>query len=300
MSGVVVVGSVALDTIEGPAGRRENVLGGSATYASCSASFFSQASVVACVGGDFPPSARAVLEERKLDLAGLETVPGSTFRWTGRYTDGFRSRDTLHLDLGVFAGFRPALASRLPADSILFLANIDPDLQLDVLEKAGGNAFVATDTIDHWIRMKRDALARALVRTDLFFLNDEEARLITGEENLVKAGGKLLKMGPKFVVLKKGEHGALLFAPGEMAALPAYPLDEVVDPTGAGDSYAGAMLGWMARTGRRDAGTMREAMARAAVVSSFTVEAFGLERLRTLTPDDIAGRLENYGRLARF
>ena len=300
MSEVVIVGSVALDSIEGPGGKADDALGGSASYASYSASFFSKARVIACVGPDFPASARAALSERGTDLGGLETIPGATFRWAGRYAPGFVTRETAKLDLGVFAGFRPVIPASLPESSILFLANIDPDLQMDVLAKAGGKAFVATDTIDHWIKMKGDVLRKALAKTDMFFLNDEEARLISGEDNLVRAGKKIMEMGPKFVVLKKGEHGAMLFSSAGISVVPAVPLEDFRDPTGAGDTYAGAMLGYMAREGKRDSATMRTAMAHATVMSSFVVEAFSFDRLRTLTQGEIQARLAVLRDLVKF
>lgn len=300
MSEVVIVGSVALDTIDGPGGHADDALGGSASYAAFSASFYSRAKIIACIGPDFPAGARSAFNGRDIDLAGLETVPGATFRWAGKYAPGFVTRETKKLDLGVFAGFKPVISSALPESSILFLANIDPDLQMDVLEKAGGKAFVATDTIDHWIRAKGDVLKKALSRTDMFFLNDEEARLISGEDNLVRAGRKIMGMGPKYVVLKKGEHGAMLFSSSGISAVPALPLEDFRDPTGAGDTYAGAMLGYMAREGKRDLATMRSAMAHATVMSSFVVEDFSINRLRTVTREGIEERLARLRELVRF
>ncbi len=300
MGQVVVVGSVALDTIEGPSGSVKEILGGSATYATYAAGFFSPTRLVACVGEDFPEAALAILGEKGSDLSGLERLPGQTFRWAGRYAKGFRSRETLSLDLGVFMKFQPALGGPLPRGSVLLLGNIDPDLQLKVLEQAGDEAFVAADTIDHWINNKPDALKRGLKRTDLFFLNDEEAELLTGETNMILAGAKLRAMGPSQVIIKKGEHGALLFSASGIASLPAYPLERVVDPTGAGDVFAGAMLGWLAKDGARDEQALRTAMARATVMSSFVVEEFGLERLRRLKPEEIDARLNRLRGLVKF
>jgi len=300
MSEVVIVGSVALDSIDGPGGKAEDALGGSASYAAFSASFYALAKIIACVGPDFPAAARAAFDGRNIDLTGLETVPGATFRWAGRYAKGFVTRETLKLDLGVFAGFKPAIKAALPESSILFLANIDPDLQMDVLEKAGGKAFVAVDTIDHWIRSKGEVLKKALARSDIFFLNDEEARLLSGEDNLVRAGKKIMGLGPKFVVLKKGEHGAMLFSSGGIFVVPGLPLEDFRDPTGAGDTYAGAMLGYMARSGKRDLATMRTAMAQATVMSSFVVEDFSMDRLRRVTQEEIEERLGHLRELVRF
>jgi sugar/nucleoside kinase (ribokinase family) len=300
MNEVVIVGSVALDTIDGPGGHADDALGGSASYAAFSASFYAKARIIACVGPDFPAAARKAFDGRNIDLAGLETVPGKTFRWAGEYAKGFVTRETKMLDLGVFGGFKPAIKSALPESSILFLANIDPDLQMDVLEKAGGKAFVAVDTIDHWIRSKGDVLKKALARSDVFFLNDEEARLISGEDNLVRAGKAIMAMGPKYVVLKKGEHGAMLFSAGAISVVPALPLEDFRDPTGAGDTYAGAMLGYMAREGKRDLAAMRTAMAHATVMSSFVVEDFSMNRLRGVTQADIDARLARLRELVKF
>jgi len=300
VSRLVIIGSVALDSIDGPAGKRDDILGGSATYACVAASFFARPELVACVGKDFPAEARRVLEERPIDLKGLATLGGPTFRWTGRYAPGFASRETLALDLGVFKDFNPSLGKPLPPGSILFLGNIDPDLQLAVLDQAGPDAYVAADTIDHWIKAKGDALVRGLKRTHLIFLNDEEARLLTGEDNLIKAGAALRKMGPREAVIKKGEHGALLFTSAGVCAMPALPLESVNDPTGAGDSFAGAMLGFLAASPARDDATLRAALARATVMASFTVADFGVDRLRTLRSGEIDERLGRLRALVRF
>lgn len=300
MAQVVIIGSVAFDAIEGPGGGGRDILGGSATYAVYAAGFFSPARIVACVGDDFPDDARKVLGEKGADLSGLERIPGRTFRWSGRYLEGFRGRETLSLDVGVFAEFKPVLGGPLPGGSFLLLGNIDPDLQLRVLEQAGKDAFVAADTMDHWIGSKREALLRGLRRTDLFFLNDEEAELLTGESNMVVAGARLREMGPRYVVLKKGEHGAFLFSEAGVAMVPAFPVERVIDPTGAGDTYAGAMLGWLSRCGSLDDAAMRAAMARATIMSSFVVEEFSVNRLRRLRPEEIDSRLESLRAMVRF
>lgn len=297
---VVIIGSVAFDAIEGPGGSVKDTLGGSATYASYAASFFAPVGIVACVGEDFPQDAKDVIAERGADLSGLARLPGRTFRWAGKYAPGFRGRETLKLDLGVFASFTPVLSGALKAEDVLLLGNIDPDLQLKVLEQAGDRAFVAADTIDHWIRNKRESLMKGLARTDLFFLNDEEAELLTGESNLIAAGREIRKMGPRNVVIKKGEHGAMLFGEGEMAALPALPLEQVKDPTGAGDVFAGAMLGYIAGKGKGRSGALREGMARGIVMSSFVVEEFSVGRLRGLKPEEIDRRLSRLRELVRF
>ncbi|MEK7766136.1 MAG: PfkB family carbohydrate kinase [bacterium] len=297
---VVVVGSVALDTIEGTGGRATSILGGSATFASVAASYFAPTKLLACIGEDFPAADLKVFEERGIDVSGLARLPGKTFRWTGIYAHGFRGRETLSLDLGVFLQFAPVLGGPLPKGSILLLGNIDPDLQLTVLDQAGPDAFVAADTIDHWIKSKRGTLLKGLARTHLFFLNDQEAELLTGETNLVVAGAAIRKMGPRLVVIKKGEHGALLFGDEGLSIVPALPLERVVDPTGAGDVFAGAMLGSLARDGARDLASMRLAMARGTVMSSFAVEDFSVRRLRGLTPADIEERLARLRSLVKF
>jgi sugar/nucleoside kinase (ribokinase family) len=300
MNRLVIIGSVALDDIDGPAGKRDSILGGSATYACYAASFFAKPELVACIGKDFPAKARKVLEERPIDLAGLATLDGPTFRWSGKYAPAFASRETLSLSLGVFQDFSPKLGAPLPPGSILFLGNIDPDLQLNVLEQAGPDAYVAADTIDHWIKGKRDVLIQGLKRTNLIFLNDEEARLLTGEDNLIKAGAALRAMGPSEAVIKKGEHGALLFTAEGICAMPALPLESVNDPTGAGDSFAGAMLGVLAASPARDDAALRAALARATVMASFTVADFGVGRLRALTNAQIDERLDQLRALVKF
>lgn len=297
---VVVVGSVALDTIEGPGGHVKDILGGSATYATYAAGFFAPVKLVACIGEDFPDASLRVLGEKGADLSGLQKLSGKTFRWAGRYGKAFRGRETLSLDLGVFMKFEPALGGPLPRGSILLLGNIDPDLQLKVLEQAGGEVFVAADTIDHWIINKPEALKRGLKRTNLLFVNDEEAELLTGESNMIRAGAKLRALGPAQVVIKKGEHGALLFSAAGVAALPAYPLERVVDPTGAGDVFAGAVLGWLAAGTGRDEAAMRAAMARATVLSSFVVEEFSVERLRRLKSGELEDRVARLRALVKF
>jgi sugar/nucleoside kinase (ribokinase family) len=300
VSRLAIVGSIALDEIEGPAGKRTSVLGGSATYAAYAASFFTRPSLFACVGGDFPLEAHKVFAERPIDTSGLLTLEGRTFRWTGRYSAGFRSRDTLSLDLGVFKDFVPKLPGRFQAGEVLFLGNIDPDLQLAVLEQAGPEAWVAMDTIDHWIKTKREALLKGLRRAHVFFLNDSEAELLAEESNLIVAGARLRALGPRAVVIKKGEHGSLLFTEAGVTALPALPLEKVVDPTGAGDVFAGAMLGVLAGHAVRDNAALRAALARATVMASFVVEDFGLERLRRLDGEQIDRRLAQLSDLVRF
>ena len=300
MGSVVVIGSVAFDDISGPGGSASDILGGSATYASLAAAFFAPSRLIACVGMDFHASAVEKLKGRGVDVSGLERLPGKTFRWSGIYTPGFRGRETLSLDLGVFNDFKPSLNGPLPRGTFLLLGNIDPDLQLAVLDQAGSSAFVAADTMDHWIKGKRAALEKGLRRTDLFFLNDSEAELLTGETNMIVAGALIREMGPRHVVIKKGEHGSLLFGPSGVSALPAIPLEKVKDPTGAGDAFAGAMLGWLAKTGANDDESLRGAVARATVMSSFVVEEFGVNRLTELTQAEFDARLNRLRDLVRF
>lgn len=291
MADLAVVGSVALDSVETPFGRVEEVLGGSATYFSCSASFFTRVRLVAVVGEDFPEPHLRLLEDRGVDLAGLEVAPGRTFRWTGQYGYDLNEARTLDTQLNVFAGFRPRLPPDLRRPEFLFLANIDPEIQLDVLRQmAARPRLVALDTMNFWIQGKRDALVRVLAEVDVVTINDGEARQLAGEPNLVKAARAIAGMGPRTVVVKRGEHGALMVADGAFFIVPAFPLESVFDPTGAGDTFAGGFMGYLASQGRTDATAMRRAIAFGSVMASFTVEDFSLNRLGRLTRPEIEQR----------
>jgi len=287
---IVVVGSVAYDTVETVHGGVVEALGGSASFFSVAARFFAPVSIVAVVGSDFKGEFRRLFEDRNIDLRGLEERVGKTFRWHGRYHEDINLRDTITLSLNVFDGFAPDLLPDLRRCDYLFLANIAPELQERVLSQVTSPKRVAGDTMDHWIENCRADLVRILPRLDILTLNDEEARLLAGEHNLVKAGRAIIKMGPKVVLIKRGEYGVLQFSRERMFAVPAYPLEEVLDPTGAGDTFAGGLMGYLARNGRFDESSLRTAVVYGSVMASFVVERFSLDRLTALTWEDIEGR----------
>jgi sugar/nucleoside kinase (ribokinase family) len=298
---LLVVGSVALDSVETPFGHRQEVLGGSATYFSTSAAFFGPVRLVAVVGEDFPPEHVRFLESRGVDLSGLARRPGRTFRWKGRYEYDLNTAHTLETHLNVFADFRPEIPDPWRDSRWVFLGNIDPDLQRAVLDQVRRPHLVAMDTMNFWITSRREALERTLQRVDLLFVNDAEARQLAGESNVVRAAHAILRMGPKALVVKRGEHGALLFFSGhEVFAASAYPLASVFDPTGAGDSFAGGFMGYLSYAGRDDAGTMRRAIVVGSVLASFAVEKFSLERLGTLTAAEIRARYAEFRQLTHF
>lgn len=298
---LMVVGTVAIDSVETPFGKKDSVFGGSASYFSYAASFFTPVELIAVVGEDFPLEYRRILEERPIGLDHLETIHGKTFHWKGKYESDLNTAHTLDTQLNVLLDFKPELkADREPG--FLFLANIDPDLQLKVLEqvKRPKCRFVACDTMNFWIEGKRPELERVLSRVDMIMINDGEARLLAREANLIRAARKIQGMGPGGVVIKKGEHGAFLFYREQFFILPAYPLEEVFDPTGAGDSFAGGVMGYLAKTGDLSFENLKRAVLHGAVIASFTVEDFGLERLRTLRDGEIHDRLVDFRRLCFF
>ena len=300
---IVVVGSVALDSIHTPTGSAEDVLGGSAAYFAVAASYFSRVHVVAVVGEDFPAAARAALTSPNIDLDGLEVRPGRTFRWTGRYHENLNVRDTLDLQMNVVADFAPTLPDASRRAPFVFLGNIDPGLQARVLDQVEGAAprpLIGCDTIGHWIEHDRAALEAVMQRVDVLIINDEEARMISSEANTVKAARRILDMGPETLLVKRGEYGVLLFSPQSVFAVPAYPLEEVIDPTGAGDSFAGGFLGCLAETGDVSEAGMRKAIVCGSVVASFTVEDFSLRRLLTLDRDAIERRYRAFVSLTEF
>ena len=297
---LLVVGSVALDSVETPFGRGEEVLGGSATYFSACASFFGPVRLVAVVGQDFPEEHLRFLASRGVDLAGLTRSPGRTFRWKGRYEFDLNQAHTLDTQLNVFAEFRPELPEAWRGTEHVFLGNIDPDLQRRVLDQVRRPRFVACDTMNYWIETKRPSLLETLRRVDMLFVNDAEARELAGEANVVKAARAILGFGPRAVVVKRGEYGALFFSGGEVFAASAYPLPTVFDPTGAGDSFAGGFMGYLARNGGDDHQSMRRAIVLGGVLASFAVELFSLDRLRTLTQEEIRARYGEFRQLTRF
>jgi len=298
---LLVIGSVALDSVETPFGKVREVLGGSATYFSYAASFFTQVRLVATVGEDFPEPHRRLLADRGVDTRGLRASQGKTFRWAGEYGFDLNEARTLDTQLNVLADFRPDLGEDLRRTPFLFLANIDPELQLDVLRQMKERPrLVALDTMNFWIRGKQAALRRALAEVDVVTINDAEARQLAGEPNLIRAARAIGAMGPRVVVVKRGEYGALMLADGAFFFVPAYPLESVYDPTGAGDTFAGGFMGHLAAQERVDAAAMRRAVVYGSVMASFTVEDFSLRRLTRLKPGDIADRYASFHDLIRL
>jgi sugar/nucleoside kinase (ribokinase family) len=298
---LVIVGSVAFDTIETPRARRERIVGGSCTYCALAASYFVRPKIVAVVGEDFPQATIDLFRKRRVDLRGLKVVPGGrTFFWQGRYGLDPNDRETVQLDLNVFADFRPEIPASYKKADILFLANIDPDLQESILRQVRRPRLVAMDTITHWIQNKRETLVRILRDVDIFFANDEEIRLLTGERNLIRAGRAVLAMGPKSVVLKKGEHGSLLFNCGYTFGVVANPCEDVIDPTGAGDSFAGGFLGYLDKMKDSNPRTIKRAVVYGSVLASFAIEEFGIDRYLNLKPAEVEARFREFRRLASF
>jgi len=297
---LLVVGSVALDTIETPFGRAEDTLGGSATFFSAAASFFCKVHLVGVVGHDFPVADLSFLEARHVDLSGLEQRPGESFRWSGVYNFDLNSRETLETRLGVFAEFRPKIPDSVRDARWLFLGNIDPVLQLDVLRQVNRPELVVCDTMNYWIESKRDDLLRLLERVDVLMVNDSEARELSGEYNLLKAARWIQARGPGMVVVKKGEHGAMLFTGELIFYAPGFPLEEVFDPTGAGDAFAGGFVGYLARTESMTPDNLRRAVVTGSALGSFAVERFGVERLRELTRAEIYDRVTRFRELTAF
>lgn len=300
MSDLLVVGSVALDSVKTPFGEAEEVLGGSATYFSYAASFFSPVQLVAVVGEDFPQAHLDLLKRRQVDLTGLQVAKGRTFRWAGEYGYDLNEAKTLDTQLNVFADFRPDLPDSYRQPSFLFLANIDPDLQWEILHQVERPRLVAMDTMNFWINGKRPAVERILSEADALIINDGEARQLTQEPNLVKAAEAVLAFGLQLVVIKRGEYGAVLFAHGNFFFAPAFPLAAVLDPTGAGDSFAGGFMGALARDGGMDEAGLRRAVVYGSVMASFAVEDFSLRRLTRLRPEEIEERFRAFQEMVTF
>jgi len=298
---LLVVGSVALDCVETPVDRRDDVLGGSAVFFSYAASFFSPVRMIGTVGEDWPRAHTAFLEQRGIDTAGIETIPGGkTFRWRGRYLPNMNDRETLEVHLNVFGEFRPRLDESHRRSRFVFLGNASPTTQLAVLDQVPEAVLTVADTMDLWINVQRDELMELLRRVDGLVLNDAEAKLLAEDENLVRAGHAVRRMGPSFVVIKKGEHGAMFFSEQEMYVMPAYPTPRVLDPTGAGDSFAGGMMGHLAALGRFDPQALKESLAYGVITASFTVEDFSLDRLAAIERADLDRRLGEYRRMLTF
>ncbi len=298
--GIVVVGTVAFDTVETPFGRGENVLGGSATYFSTAASFFSDVSLVAVVGEDFPQEHVDFLRSRSIDTTGLQRIPGKTFQWRGKYGYDLNDAQTLDTQLNVLMEFRPDLPESYRDAEYLFLANIDPELQMQVLDQVRSPRLVACDTMNFWISSKPEALREVLRRVDIVVINEAEARQFTSESNLVKAARAIISLGCKRLVVKRGEYGVLMFTADSVFAAPAYPLEEVFDPTGAGDTFAGGFMGYLANTGDVSEAGIRQAIVFGSVMASFNVEDFSLERMKRLEYREIESRFRSFKSLTSF
>lgn len=297
---LLVVGSVALDSVETPFGKVDEALGGAATFFGAAASFFTHVQLVGVVGSDFPVGELSFLEERGVDLRGLERRAGESFRWSGVYSFDLNDRETRETRLGVFADFQPRIPDAFRSAEWVFLGNIDPVLQLDVLEQIDAPRLVACDTMNYWISGSRDALMRLLKRVDVLLVNDAEARELSGDHNLLRAARWIQAHGPSTVIVKKGEHGAILFNGELVFFAPGYPLEEIFDPTGAGDSFAGGFLGYLARAGSTDMEHLRRAVIYGSALGSFAVERFGVDRLREIDASDIEQRVRIFRELTAF
>jgi len=297
---ILVVGTVAFDSIETPSGSAERILGGSASYFAMGASFFAPVRIVGVIGKDFPDEYLDLFRSRGIDLQGLKRESGDTFHWRGRYHEDLNVRDTLELHLNVLSGFVPDLPESYRDAEYVFLGNIDPEMQLEVLRQIRCLRLVACDTMDHWINNSLESLRRVLSKIEMLVVNDSEARLLSGESNIVRAARAILRMGPKTVLIKRGEYGVLQFSDSSIFAVPAYPLEEVFDPTGAGDSFAGGLFGQLARSGDPAERGLRRAIVYGSVVASFTVEDFGVERLKALSLEEIEERYRRFVALTDF
>jgi sugar/nucleoside kinase (ribokinase family) len=297
---ILCVGSVALDHLETPFGHAEEVLGGSAVFFGAAASLLTPVQMVGVVGSDYPMEKLRFLQTRGVDLSGIETAEGESFRWKGRYSYDLNNRDTIWTRLGVFAHFRPRIPEHFRDTRVVFLGNIDPVLQLDVLEQVRRPDLIACDTMNFWIDGSRDALLRLLEKVHILMVNDAEARQLADEPNLLQAARWIQARGPRWVVVKKGEHGAILFGRDSIFFVPGYPLEKVFDPTGAGDAFAGGFVGYLAWSGGRDEEDFRRAMVYGSALGSYAVEAFGIDRLLTLGADELADRIRQFRDMTAF
>jgi sugar/nucleoside kinase (ribokinase family) len=297
---LLITGSVALDSVKTPAEERHDLLGGSASYASVAASFFAPVNMVGIVGTDFPKKYLELYRKHGINLDGLQVAEGETFRWSGEYEWDLNKRRTLSVCLNVFETFQPKLPDGYKRTPYVFLANISPQLQMHVLAQVEQPKFIVADTMDLWIETQRDALNELLRKIDCIVLNESEAREFTKQTSLIRAGRHILKQGPKYAVIKKGEHGCLLFADNLFFSAPAYPLEDIHDPTGAGDCFAGAFTGYLAKTSRIDHDSLRKAVVYGSVIASYCVEAFSLDRLQTLTQPEIEQRYQLFKLMSHF
>lgn len=297
---LLVVGTVAFDAVETPFGKRDQVLGGSASFFSHAAANFTKVQIVSVVGEDFPADTLATFAPRGIDTSGVQRLPGATFRWKGRYDHNLNVAHTLETQLNVLMQFDPKLPDSYKRAEYVFLGNFDPELQGRVVDQLERPKLIACDTMNFWISGANAQLKKTLARVDLLSINDGEARQLSGEYNLVKAAAVIRRMGPKILVVKRGEYGALLFTDAGIFAAPAYPLEVILDPTGAGDSFAGGMMGYLARSERLDEPGLRQAVITGSVMASFAVEDFSLDRLKRLTQDEIGLRFDQFKALTHF
>lgn len=298
--GILVVGSVALDSVITPFGHKDDVLGGSATYFSLAASYFTDVSIVAVVGEDFPEANVSFLKQKRIDVSGLQRQKGKTFRWKGEYHNDLNTRTTLDTQLNVFADFSPKLLDSHRSLDYLFLGNIDPDLQRSVLQQMNRPKLVACDTMNYWIETKRESLLKTLSAIDLLIINDEEARQLVSEPNIIRAARFILALGPKMLVIKRGEYGALMFSSKSVFGLPALPIENVLDPTGAGDSFAGGLMGYLAASKTCDDAALRKAVVFGSAMASFNVTDFGPQQLGNLSFPQIEARYREFQQLSTF
>ncbi len=302
---ILVVGSVGLDDVQTPMGERKRVLGGACTYFAAAASLYTDVSIVAVVGTDFPREHIDLFKSRQIDLRGLQVVEGETFFWSGCYRDDLDTCDTLETQLNVFADFHPTIPEDLRDSEYVFLANIDPELQIEVLEQVHHPRLTALDSMNYWIHSKKTALTEALSRVDVVLLNETEVRQYAQESNLLAAAQAILSLGPQALIIKRGAHGAMLITPGptigeRLFVAPAYPVERVVDPTGAGDTFAAGFMGYLAKANDLSLGSMRRAVVHGTVVASFTVQDFSIDRLRSLTWEEMEMRYQNLRRITYF
>lgn len=299
-SNLLIVGSIGLDDIETPTDKVERVLGGAAVYSSCASAHFARTAIVGVVGDDFPVEHKELMQSKGIDLACMDIKPGKTFYWSGRYLDNMNDRETLDTQLGVFGEFQPNVSPAHAEIPYVFLANIHPQLQLDVLDAMKGNPFVSADSMNLWIETTPDLLKEVIRRVNMIFVNDEEAKMITGETAVIPAAEKLLEMGPQYAIIKKGDAGAMLISKHEVFSTPAIPLRLVKDPTGAGDTFAGGLMGYVARENSTSFNTLKQACVIGSVMASYTVEDFSLRRLGSVGPNDIRARIEQIKQMTVF
>ncbi|MBI2835691.1 MAG: sugar kinase [Acidobacteria bacterium] len=300
MTPILAVGSIAFDSVKTPFGEASRIIGGAATYFSLAASFFTDVRLVAVVGEDFGDAELELFKGRPIDLAGVQKVPGETFRWKGEYSFDLNNRETIYTHLNVFADFRPAIPEAYRDSPFVFLGNIQPELQLEVLDHVSAPRLVAMDTMNYWIERAPAELRKVLKRVDALLINDAEARQLSGEPNLVRAARCIRQLGPKLLVIKRGEYGVLMARDGEFFAAPAMPLEEVFDPTGAGDTFAGGFVGYLAACDELSEASLARAIIAGSAMASFSVEDFGVERLRRLNHEDVRRRFAEFKRLTHF